>query len=181
MQGWTLDCWVTLRFITIQVCPKDLDSTPGQAERAVPARRRSGRQDSPWNQARRYPGRTTDDVQARRKPQGRQGAWLGDSRIIPAARRRGHRITRCHPPRSAVRPVWHGRRARAAAALAVVQKGGLPPAALDWLSALQDAFVGEPRGSLKLQAQLQPLQQGYRVDRPARRRQSGGASIGRLS
>jgi len=28
-----------------------------------------------------------------------------------------------------------------------------------------------------LQAQLQPLQQGYKVDRPARRRQPGGAWI----
>jgi aryl-alcohol dehydrogenase-like predicted oxidoreductase len=30
-------------------------------------------------------------------------------------------------------------------ALAAVQKGGLPPAALDRLSALQRAFAGEPR------------------------------------
>jgi aryl-alcohol dehydrogenase-like predicted oxidoreductase len=30
-------------------------------------------------------------------------------------------------------------------ALAAVQKGGLPPAALDRLSALQQTFVGEPR------------------------------------
>jgi hypothetical protein len=39
------------------------------------------------NQTRRYPGRATDDVQARRQPQDRQGAWLDDLRIIPAARR----------------------------------------------------------------------------------------------
>jgi len=43
-----------------------------------------------------------------------------------------------------VRPVWHCCRARAAAALAAVQKGGLPPAAFDRLSALQDAYMGDP-------------------------------------
>jgi putative ABC transport system substrate-binding protein len=39
------------------------------------------------------------------------------------------------------------------------KKGGLPPAALDRLSALQHALMGEHRGSLKVQTQLQPLQQ----------------------
>jgi hypothetical protein len=55
-------------------------------------------------------------------------------------------------------PVWHCR-ARAAATPAAVQKGGLLPAALDRLSALQDALMGEHRGSLKVQTQLRPLQQ----------------------
>src|SRR5215470_18103600 len=43
---------------------------------SVPARRRVARQDPARNQTRRYPGRATDDVQARRQPQDRQGAWL---------------------------------------------------------------------------------------------------------
>lgn len=30
------------------------------------------------NQTRRYPGRATDDVQARRQPQDRRGAWFDD-------------------------------------------------------------------------------------------------------
>src|SRR6516164_10758025 len=65
----------------------------GLSSGSVPARRRVARQDPARNQTRRYPGRATDDVQARRQPQDRHGAWLDDPRIIPAARRRGDRMS----------------------------------------------------------------------------------------
>src|ERR1700730_4403761 len=56
----------------------------------------AGAQDPARNQTRRYPGRATDDVQARRQPQDRQGAWVDDPGICPDPSRRDYRIGLLH-------------------------------------------------------------------------------------
>jgi hypothetical protein len=60
----------------------------------VPAHRRVCRQNSARSQAGRPPGRAAKQVRSRHQSDDRQGARADDPRSVPAARRRGDRVTR---------------------------------------------------------------------------------------
>src|SRR5262249_50124289 len=67
----------------------------------VPARRRLCRQDPARGEAGRDPGGATDQIRSRHQSHHRQGARAHRPRVVPAARRRGDRMTRRLPP------PWH--------------------------------------------------------------------------